>query len=212
LECVWNLTNLYPAAFEFNEEFLIALFDHSYSGVFGTFLLNNEKDRVTRKLWKRTPSIWLYLDQNKPIYTNNWYYPNFRLVLSSIHMRHIKIWEGIFLRFDTQNFSSHKPKGDSSSFSESKIDLSSDNKYYPENITVYSDELFNPYTGDSRRTTMDSRRSTMEDSELVNRRSLNGKNIAEVNEIPLRNEDRNHGGAFQIKSLIKLTLEQNMDK
>jgi len=127
-------------------------------------------------------------------------------------MRHIKIWEGLFLRFDTQNFSSHKPKSDSSSFSESKMDLSSDNKDYPENITVYSDEIFNQYSADSRRTTMEARRSTLEDSDTVNRRSLNVRDNAELNEISLLNEERNqNGGAFQIKSFIRRNLEENMD-
>ena len=36
----------FPAAFEFNENFLVTMLDHLYSGLFGTFLCNSEQQRV----------------------------------------------------------------------------------------------------------------------------------------------------------------------
>lgn len=36
----------FPAAFEFNELFLITILDHLYSCLFGTFLCNCEKERL----------------------------------------------------------------------------------------------------------------------------------------------------------------------
>jgi len=100
LECVWNCLKLFPQAFEFNEEFLIALFDHSYSGAFGTFLLNNERERVENRLWEKAPSLWLYLDQNRDAYTNFWYKQTDTIALPHLRMRHLYIWERLFLRFD----------------------------------------------------------------------------------------------------------------
>uniref|UniRef100_A0A3Q2XC48 phosphatidylinositol-3,5-bisphosphate 3-phosphatase n=1 Tax=Hippocampus comes TaxID=109280 RepID=A0A3Q2XC48_HIPCM len=38
VDCVWQMTRQFPAAFEFNELFLLTLLDHLYSCLFGTFL------------------------------------------------------------------------------------------------------------------------------------------------------------------------------
>jgi myotubularin-related protein 6/7/8 len=46
LECVWQLTHQFPCAFQFNERFLLTIFDHAYSCQFGTFIGNCEKDRL----------------------------------------------------------------------------------------------------------------------------------------------------------------------
>lgn len=45
LECVWQLSEQFPCAFEFNERFLIAIHNHVYSSQFGTFLGNCQKER-----------------------------------------------------------------------------------------------------------------------------------------------------------------------
>lgn len=45
IECVWQIMNQFPTAFEFNEEFLLVLHDHAYSCQYGTFLGNNERER-----------------------------------------------------------------------------------------------------------------------------------------------------------------------
>uniref|UniRef100_A0A8C3PB53 phosphatidylinositol-3,5-bisphosphate 3-phosphatase n=1 Tax=Chrysemys picta bellii TaxID=8478 RepID=A0A8C3PB53_CHRPI len=46
LDCVWQMTKQFPAAFEFNELFLITILDHLYSCLFGTFLYNCEQERL----------------------------------------------------------------------------------------------------------------------------------------------------------------------
>ncbi|NXQ41214.1 MTMR9 protein, partial [Catharus fuscescens] len=45
LECVWQIHRQFPCSFEFNEQFLITLFEHAYASQFGTFLGNNENER-----------------------------------------------------------------------------------------------------------------------------------------------------------------------
>lgn len=45
LECVWQLSEQFPCAFEFNERFLIAIRTHVYSCHFGNFLGNCQKER-----------------------------------------------------------------------------------------------------------------------------------------------------------------------
>uniref|UniRef100_A0A670ZX93 phosphatidylinositol-3,5-bisphosphate 3-phosphatase n=1 Tax=Pseudonaja textilis TaxID=8673 RepID=A0A670ZX93_PSETE len=46
IDCVWQMTKQFPAAFEFNELFLINILDHLYSCLFGTFLYNSDHQRV----------------------------------------------------------------------------------------------------------------------------------------------------------------------
>lgn len=46
IESVWQVSQQFPAAFEFNEQFLLTLHDHVHSCQFGTFVSNCEKDRV----------------------------------------------------------------------------------------------------------------------------------------------------------------------
>lgn len=38
----------FPSAFEFNELFLVAMLDHLYSCLFGTFLYNSEQERTAK--------------------------------------------------------------------------------------------------------------------------------------------------------------------
>lgn len=45
LECVWQLSEQFPCAFEFNEHFLITIRTHVYSCHFGNFLGNCQKER-----------------------------------------------------------------------------------------------------------------------------------------------------------------------
>ena len=62
LECVWNLTEQLPAAFEFDERLLIFLADHLYSCLFGNFIGNTDRDRrVELTEREQTTSIWSYV-------------------------------------------------------------------------------------------------------------------------------------------------------
>ena len=47
---VWQLQRSNPAAFQFNERFLLHLHDHVYSSQYGTFVGNCEKDRLDLKV------------------------------------------------------------------------------------------------------------------------------------------------------------------
>lgn len=50
LDCVWQVTQQFPCAFEFNERFLIKLQEHVHSCQFGNFVGNCQKDRKELKL------------------------------------------------------------------------------------------------------------------------------------------------------------------
>lgn len=46
LDCVWQVMNQYPAAFEFTETYLTVLSDSMWIPLFSTFLFNSPKQRA----------------------------------------------------------------------------------------------------------------------------------------------------------------------
>jgi myotubularin-related protein 6/7/8 len=60
LDCVWQLHYQHPTRFEFSERFLKRLLYHLYSCQYGTFLFDNEKERVDALAKERTRSVWDY--------------------------------------------------------------------------------------------------------------------------------------------------------
>lgn len=70
LDCVHQLLIQYPTAFEFNERFLRRLVYHLYSCQYGTFLFDNERERVLNHASKTTRSVWDYFRSRKREFTN----------------------------------------------------------------------------------------------------------------------------------------------
>lgn len=68
LDAVYQLLYRSPSAFEFNERFLRRLLYQSYSGQYGEFLFNSEKER--RQHEDRTASVWGYFLARVPEFTN----------------------------------------------------------------------------------------------------------------------------------------------
>nr|XP_046256702.1 myotubularin-related protein 7b isoform X2 [Scatophagus argus] len=73
LECVWQLSEQFPCAFEFNERFLIAIHTNVYSCHYGTFLGNCQKERRDMRLRERSHSVWPQLWRDRAEYTNPLY-------------------------------------------------------------------------------------------------------------------------------------------
>jgi len=73
LDAVSQLLRAYPEFFEFNEEFLIFLVDHTFSCRFGNFLYSCEKARRSGKIVVNTASIWGYVLENKKEFLNSFY-------------------------------------------------------------------------------------------------------------------------------------------
>ena len=73
LDCVYQLMYQYPTRFEFNERFLRRLLYHLYSCQYGTFLFDNEKERVEARAAQRTRSVWDYFLCRKEEFTNKEY-------------------------------------------------------------------------------------------------------------------------------------------
>ncbi|CAG2231351.1 MTMR9 [Mytilus edulis] len=100
LDCVWQIWQQFPCSFEFNEEFLVLLFEHTNSSQFGTFLCNNEKERKECKLSSRTVSLWTYLARPEVLqkYLNPMYDPNPRVIWPSVAPQSLVLWSGLYQR------------------------------------------------------------------------------------------------------------------
>lgn len=59
----------YPSSFEFNEEFLIFLFEHAYASEFGSFLGNCEADKAKYNVKNNTVSLWSYVNHPEVLST-----------------------------------------------------------------------------------------------------------------------------------------------
>lgn len=73
LDCLRQILLQQPEAFEFNEELLLFIAQQMYTGKFGTFLGNNEREREQMKLSSRTTSIWTVVLMERERFTNKSY-------------------------------------------------------------------------------------------------------------------------------------------
>uniref|UniRef100_A0A4W5LU73 phosphatidylinositol-3,5-bisphosphate 3-phosphatase n=1 Tax=Hucho hucho TaxID=62062 RepID=A0A4W5LU73_9TELE len=99
IDCVWQMTRQFPAAFEFNELFLITILDHLYSCLFGTFLYNSEQERV--EVQTKTVSLWSYINSQPEDFTNPFYVDYEHHVLYPLaSVRHLELWTGYYVRWN----------------------------------------------------------------------------------------------------------------
>lgn len=102
LDCVWQILRQFPCSFEFNEHFLVLLFEHAYASQFGTFLGNNESERYKHKLKQKTLSLWSWVSQPKETrkFTNPFFEANGLVIWPSVAPQSLQLWEGVFLRWN----------------------------------------------------------------------------------------------------------------
>ena len=130
VEVIWQILRQFPCAFEYNERYLLAILDAMYSTRFGTFLFNCEKERVDNNVFTgkllstffahlvaaehktnhklqccaETVSLWTHLLSpiNIALYVNPRYVPCFHTLWPSFDAKNIVLWEGYFLRYDSE--------------------------------------------------------------------------------------------------------------
>ncbi|XP_065585799.1 myotubularin-related protein 1 isoform X2 [Cyrtonyx montezumae] len=101
IDCVWQMTKQFPAAFEFNELFLITILDHLYSCLFGTFLCNCEKERLKEELSTKTVSLWSYVNSQLDEFTNPFYVNYENHVLYPVaSLNHLELWVNYYVRWN----------------------------------------------------------------------------------------------------------------
>ncbi|XP_012722311.2 myotubularin-related protein 7a [Fundulus heteroclitus] len=104
LECVWQLMEQFPCAFEYNEKLLITVHNHIYSCQFGNFIGNNQRERRELRVHEKTHSLWSYLWTNRaefisPLYRQN-HSQSQGLLRPSTAPYCFKFWRGLYNRFD----------------------------------------------------------------------------------------------------------------
>jgi len=100
LDCVYQILSQFPSFFEFNGKYVSVIAEHVYSCRFGTFLCDNERDRVRAQLSIRTYSIWDYLESKREFLSN----PHFcgkGLLMPPLPclLRGVHLWSDYFLRY-----------------------------------------------------------------------------------------------------------------
>ncbi|CAK7198195.1 phosphatidylinositol-3-phosphatase ymr1 [Sporothrix eucalyptigena] len=70
LDATYQLVRQHPTRFEFNERFLRRLLYHLYSCQYGTFLYNNERQRLDAKVHEKTSSVWDYFLSRRAEFLN----------------------------------------------------------------------------------------------------------------------------------------------
>uniref|UniRef100_A0A3Q2XBK6 phosphatidylinositol-3,5-bisphosphate 3-phosphatase n=1 Tax=Hippocampus comes TaxID=109280 RepID=A0A3Q2XBK6_HIPCM len=92
VDCVWQMTRQFPAAFEFNELFLLTLLDHLYSCLFGTFLCNSEQE----------PDLFARVALSQPEdFSNPLYVHEDHSVLYPLaSCKHLELWTAYYARWN----------------------------------------------------------------------------------------------------------------
>ncbi|XP_069053931.1 myotubularin-related protein 9 [Lepisosteus oculatus] len=102
LDCVWQILRQFPCSFQFNEHFLVLLFEHAYASQFGTFLGNNAHERLKLKLPQKTVSLWSWVNRPQEMehFLNPLYEANSLVIWPSVAPQSLLLWEGVFLRWN----------------------------------------------------------------------------------------------------------------
>nr|CAD7266644.1 unnamed protein product [Timema shepardi] len=101
IDCIWQLTQQFPSAFQFNERFLLILHDHVQSCQFGTFVGNCEKERMDLRLKECTFSLWGYMANHMNEYINPLYLDAVHdLLVPNVAPQNIRFWRGMYCRFE----------------------------------------------------------------------------------------------------------------
>src|SRR5690554_2216542 len=102
LEVIFQLMVQFPSAFEYTEKLLVFVGDHLYSGLFGNFLGNNDRERkMDLDVVNQTRSIWTYVLSYVNAYTNINFVPHNGPIWPCCTVRHINTWDRCYHRWDS---------------------------------------------------------------------------------------------------------------
>ena len=96
IDCVWQLWFQFPAAFEFNEEFLIFILNQTYSCRFGNFLGNNPKEKL--HIASKTTSIWHFVNSESYYFTNHYYSPTNEVLRAAHNL--VRPWKHYYFNWN----------------------------------------------------------------------------------------------------------------
>ena len=101
LDSLYQLMEQNYTKFQFNFNLLLFLADEMYTGKYGTFLFNNDKEREDY-CEGNTLSVWNYIKENEEEFINPIYDPEDGGNLY-INYKNIKLWKDYFLKYEKEN-------------------------------------------------------------------------------------------------------------
>eukprot|EP01133_Synstelium_polycarpum_P005963 gene5963-6907_t len=98
LECVYQMIGQFPSKFEFNSHFLRTIYTHTYSGKYGNFLYNTEKERIMTHSYGKTISLWLEIDLTIAQHINPLYQPTEEkeVIFPDCSIKKMRVWRQIY--------------------------------------------------------------------------------------------------------------------
>ncbi|CAD8210241.1 unnamed protein product [Paramecium pentaurelia] len=108
LDCVFQMQQLYPLSFEFNEKLLLDLAYHHLTSLFGTFLCDSFLEIQKQRIMEQTVSIWSWIMKQKDKYMNA-FYKNPQsidqdvIIPESFTGKSITFWKGYFLYYSLES-------------------------------------------------------------------------------------------------------------
>jgi hypothetical protein len=98
LDCVYQMQRQFYTSFEFGSEYLVAIFDASMSGQFGTFLFDSEKERVDSGCFDLCDSVWTHLRERTELRNPHYRPGEMSAVFPSTHLALLSLWNRVYLR------------------------------------------------------------------------------------------------------------------
>ena len=103
LDCVYQLTQQFPTHFEFNSQLLEDISYFAYSGRFGTFMCNSQKERHNLNLQARSTSVWTHVLDNLDRYMSPYYQVGQEdLITPCCSPKILTVWKEVFLKWSSE--------------------------------------------------------------------------------------------------------------
>ncbi|KAH7960643.1 hypothetical protein HPB49_022002 [Dermacentor silvarum] len=109
LDCVHQLLTQFPCGFQFNQQYLVKLAQHTYSSLFGDFLGNSTMERQQEAVATRTFSVWTFLKARPEQYFNYLYSHTDQVLRPRCQVRDLRFWSEVYLQPSTGLLSQGPP-------------------------------------------------------------------------------------------------------
>ena len=103
LDAVYQLMCQNYTKFQFNFNLILFLAEEVFTGRYGTFLFNNDKEREEFDENNKTISIWSYIKQNESNFINHIYKEDDYNRGLTINFKQIRLWRDYFYKFEKGN-------------------------------------------------------------------------------------------------------------
>jgi len=100
IECVWQIGEQFPTAFEFTEDLLILILDRLYDGRHGTFLVENRREVVQYNFPYISTCVWDEVLSRQDEFKNAQFQGSTEALLPAFSTKVLQFWQGYYLRFD----------------------------------------------------------------------------------------------------------------